>query len=132
MSGSEPFPEADEPEEPEPSEDPCSFPLRVTIDGVTYDTDEATKLCHFPTPSSDQQLFQTECGDFFLLVLRLRVDGKQLGPHERWIDLGKGRNDHSRLSVSARILPLTPKAALEWCIKTQVPAPLRGYLLDCL
>src|SRR5262245_40252450 len=32
--------------------------VKVTINGITYDTDTASKLAHQPTCSSDQQLYQ--------------------------------------------------------------------------
>ena len=106
--------------------------MKVTINGITYDTDTATKLAHQPTCSSDQQLYQMSNGDFFLLILQMHVDTKKLGPHEIWIDLGVKPPRQARLCITARILPLTHQKALEWCIKTQIPVTFRGYLLECL
>jgi len=106
--------------------------LKATIDGVVYDTDHSQKLAHKATPSSDAQLFQTDDGRFFLLTLQLFVDGQKLGPNECWIDLQKEPKLRSRLKVSAEITAFEPRHALEWVIKTQIPSPLRGYLLESI
>jgi hypothetical protein len=106
--------------------------VKVTIAGITYDTDGSQKLAHRSTTSMEEQLHQTADGDFFLFILQLQVDGKPLGPHETWFDLRKDDKASARLSVSERILPLDSRAALEWSVKTQIPKPLRGYFLECM
>ncbi len=106
--------------------------MKVTISGITYDTDTARKLAHKATTSSDEQLFQMNEGDFFLLILHLHVDGVKLGPGESWLELNKPAEGKSRVTVTAKVAPLTSRKALEWCIRTQVPLTLRGYLLDCI
>lgn len=106
--------------------------MKATIGGITYDTDTARKLAHKPTPSSDEQLYQSPSGEFFLLVIQAYVDGQKLGPNEVWFDLGRSAAPNSRLRFRGRILPLRSEQALRWCIRTQVPVTLRGYLLDCL
>jgi hypothetical protein len=106
--------------------------LKATIDGVVYDTDHSKKLAHKATTSSDAQLYQTEDGRFFLLTLQLYIDGQKLGPEECWLDLRKDPKGPSRLKVSAEISAFEPRHALEWVIKTQVPSPLRGYLLESI
>jgi hypothetical protein len=108
------------------------FGVKITIDGITYDTDTARKLAHKPTTSSDQQLYRTPDGRFFVLLLQMYVDGKKLGPDEIWIDLGKKKPRRSRLCITARIVPVSNRKAVEWCIKTQIPETFRGYLLECL
>lgn len=111
---------------------PKKISVKVTISGITYDTDTAKKLAHKPTTSSDQQLYQTPGGQFFLLILQMMVDGKKLGPHDIWVDLGKKKPGKSRLCITARIVPVNSRSAMEWCIKTQIPMNFRGYLLECL
>jgi hypothetical protein len=106
--------------------------VKVTINGIVYDTDAAQKLAHKPTCSSDQQLYRQPDGSFFLLILQLHVDGQPLGPHDIWIDLGKKAPRKSRLCLTARVKPLSSRTAMEWCIKTQIPQTFRGYLLECL
>lgn len=105
--------------------------MKITINGITYDTDQAAKLAHFPTHSSDQQLYRSEAVGFFLLVLQICVDGQKLGPNEVWIDLGK-RPRKTRLCITARIVPMSNREALTWCIKTQIPLPFRGLLLESI
>lgn len=106
--------------------------MKVTIAGITYDTDSSQKLAHRSTTSMDEQLHQTSDGDFFLFILQLEVDGKPLAPNETWVDLRKNDKAPNRLSVSERIVPLDSRGALEWSVKTQIPKPLRGYFLECM
>lgn len=37
-----------------------------------------------------------------------------------------------RVASDQRILPVSDKEALRWCIQTQIPDCFKGYLLDCL
>ncbi len=106
--------------------------MKATIDGVLYDTDQAKKLAHKANVSSDSQLYQTGEGRFFLLNLQLFVDGQKLGLNECWVDLRKTPDISSRLKVSAEIVALTPREALQWAIRTQIPETLRGYLLEAI
>ena len=106
--------------------------VKAEIAGKIYDTDTATKLAGKATPSSQQDFLQTPEGNFFLWVHQVYVDGKKLGPHDLWVDLRSTPAGRSRLNCHRHILPLTPREALDWCVKTQIPAPLRGYLLDAL
>ena len=106
--------------------------MKIIIKGITYDTDTASKLAHLPTQSSDQQLYHSEEVGFFLLVLQICVDGQKLGPNEVWVDLGKKKPRKSRLCVTARIIPMSNRDALVWCIKTQIPLTFRGFLLECI
>lgn len=106
--------------------------MKAEIAGKIYDTDTATKLAGKATPSSQQDFLQTPEGDFCLWVHQVYVDGKKLGPNDLWVDLRTTASGRSRLSCHRHILPLTPREALDWCVKTQIPSPLRGYLLDSL
>jgi hypothetical protein len=106
--------------------------LKATIDGIVYDSDQSKRLAHKANISSDTQLYQTEDGRFFLLILQLYVDGQKLGPDECWLDLRETANIKSRLKVAAEISVLTARQALEWAIKTQIPATFRGYLLESI
>ncbi len=106
--------------------------MRKVIGTKTYDSDEATCLAAERTQSNQQELYQSSEGVFFLLIHQIYVDGKRLNPHELWVDLRKGKGANSRLRCVQDIVPLTDREALEWCVKTQIPETLRGYLLDCL
>lgn len=107
--------------------------LKVHIGNKTYDTDSATSLAGHRTRSSHQELFQTAEGDFFLYIHQIYVDGgNPLGPHDIWIDLRSSRNPNSRLQCKHGIRPVPRHEALEWCIKTQIPAPFRGLLLESI
>ena len=106
--------------------------MKTTIAGIVYDTERSRKLAHKTTVSSDTQLFQTPQGDFFLVMLQIYIDGRKLGPNEYWLDLRLGPDVESRLKVGAEIQGLTHRQALEWAIKTQIPATLRGYLLESI
>lgn len=75
---------------------------------------------------------QTPDGAFFLWLHQVYVDGQKLGPNDLWIDLRTDPKARSRLHCQRQIVPLTSREALEWCIKTQIPETLRGYLLDSL
>ena len=106
--------------------------VRIKIGNTTYDTATSKRLAHKPTWSSDQQLFQTSEGEFFVLKLQLYVDSQPLGPHEIWIDMTSKNLSKKRLAMVASIDPLTTKGAIEWSIKTQIPLPFRGFLLECI
>ena len=107
-------------------------PMKKKIGTKTYDTEDAKSLAAERTRSMHQELFQTSEGDFFLLVHQIYVDGKRLNPHELWVDLRNATSEQSRLRCVQDIVPLSRLQAVEWCIKTQIPETLRGYVLDCL
>ena len=106
--------------------------MKATIEGIVYDTDQSKRLAHKASISCDTQLYQTEDGRFFLLILQLYVDGRKLAPDECWLDLRESPKIKSRLKVAAELTVLTSRQALEWAIKTQIPATLRGYLLEAI
>jgi len=106
--------------------------VKITIGNTTYDTETSTRLAHKPTWSSDQQLFQTQEGKFFILKFQLYVDGQRLGPNEVWIDLSRDNLSRKRLAMVASIDPVSVRGALEWSIKTQIPTPFRGFLLESI
>ena len=106
--------------------------MRKVVGTKTYDSAESTCLAAERTHSNQQELYQTSEGSFCLLIHQIYVDGKRLNPHELWVDLRSGKNTSSRLRCVQDIVPLTDREALEWCVKTQIPETLRGYLLDCI
>ena len=106
--------------------------MKKTIEGKTYDTENATSIAAESTHSSYQVLYQNEEGEFFLVIHQVYVDGKRLNPHELWVDLRQNPKANGRLQCAQEIMPLVPRQALEWCVKTQIPETLRGYLLDCI
>ena len=106
--------------------------MRKKIGNKLYDTGTAKSLAADRTQSVHQELFHSPEGDFFLLVHQIYVDGKRLNPHELWLDLRSKTSEQSRLRCVQEIVPLTDRDAVEWCVKTQIPATLRGYVLDCI
>jgi len=106
--------------------------MKKTIGDKTYDSDTARSIAGERTQATHQELFHTPEGDFFLLIHQIYVDGKRLNPHELWVDLRPATSEQSRLRCAQNIVPLTHREAVEWCIKTQIPETLRGYVLDCL
>ena len=106
--------------------------MRKKIGKHVYDTTTAKSLAAERSQSAHQELYQSPEGHFFLLVHQIYVDGKRLNPHELWVDLRKKSSEKSRLRCVQEIVPLTNKEAVEWCVKTQIPATLRGYVLDCI
>jgi hypothetical protein len=106
--------------------------VKVQIGNKIYDTAAADSLAAYRTCSSHQELLQTREGDFFLFIHQIYVDGKQLGPHELWVDMRMVKRTHSRLRCCQSIRPLGHREALEWCIKTQIPLTFRGLLLESI
>lgn len=129
--------------------------MKATIDGREYDPAQAKHQATFLTYNDTEYvLYQTSDGDFFLLLDCYSLDGRELGPMEVLEDLAPEFKDvtpwgsrrpksktalrrleqewQRRVKHYERLVPLTNKEALAWCIKTQIPASLRGYLLDCL
>jgi hypothetical protein len=106
--------------------------MRKKIGNKTYDTTQAKSLAAERNQSSHQELYQSTEGYFFLLIHQIFVDGKKLNPHELWVDLKDTSARRSRLRCVQNILPLTNRQAVEWCVKTQIPHTLRGYVLDCI
>lgn len=106
--------------------------MKKTIGNTSYDTEISTSLAAERTQSTHQELHQTPEGEFFLLIHQIYVDGKRLNPHELWVDLRDASGEQSRLRCVQDILPLSHREAVEWCVKTQIPETLRGYVLDSL
>ena len=106
--------------------------MKIQIGNKIYDTASAKSLAGSRTRSSHQELYQTPDGDFFLFIHQIYVDGNKLGPHDVWVDLRATRNPNSRLRCRQGIRPLRRHEALEWCIKTQIPTPFRGLLLESI
>src|SRR4030095_5046660 len=77
--------------------------------------------------------------EFFLLFQQSYLDGRKLGPEEDLYELAPDlfirgaavERDRRTKSVLA-IRPITNREAVVWCVNTQIPKPLRGYLLDIL
>ena len=104
--------------------------MKIQIGNKLYDTASAKSLAGHRTRSSHQELYQTPDGDFFLFIHQIYVDGHKLGPHDVWVDLRINRPPHTRMACRQGIRPLQRHEALEWCIKTQIPATFRGLLLE--
>ncbi|MHB8521972.1 MAG: hypothetical protein ACYDH9_14595 [Limisphaerales bacterium] len=94
--------------------------------------EKARRLARYSTLNTEEELFQTPGGGFYLRITETYFRGRRLGPFEGWRDLGITRLPDERLQSDTRVRPLSKRSALEWCIKTQIPETLRGYLLDCI
>ena len=122
--------------------------MKAIINGKAYDTDEASWQATFLTASdTDHQLYRTADGEFFLVLDEVILDGRRLGPLEDVKDLAPELvmpdtpspaaarifwERQSRINRQIDIVPVTAREALLWSIKTQIPATLRGYVLDCV
>jgi len=119
--------------------------VKATINGKTYDTEEAKQQAEFLTYSDgDHKLYRTEAGEFFLVLSDCVLDGRRLGPLESLppeLHVSDGGREsrqlrdlerRRRLCWEERLLPVTELEAMTWCIKTQIPETFRGYLLECL
>jgi len=84
----------------------------------------------------DEYLYQTAAGDFFLLRKIVYLDGRMMGPIENMppeLLLGTAVAARKRRTrLKEKIIPMSAREALLWCVKTQIPETLRGYLLDCI
>jgi len=106
--------------------------MNAIIGCKTYDTEKAISLATHSTISSHQELFQTLEGDFFLWMHQICVEGQKVWPNELSRDVELVRASDSRLRCFQRIIPFTRAQALAWCVETQIPAVLRGYVLHCV
>lgn len=122
--------------------------MKATINDLIYDTDEAEYQCSDSSPDGDDTLYRAEDGRFFLEVQETFLDGVKLRPGESVEnlapeldvcnnDLGESparisRRRRKRERVLRRIVPMTEREALTWCVKTQMPDCFRGYVLESI
>ncbi len=119
---------------------------RATINGKTYDTEEAEHITNYPSPDGDEELYRSDASGFFLVSTLAWLDGRRLKPWESVEDiapeLGFGNmakrtgdiraERERRTRVEHEILPLTDREAMVWCIKAHIPECFRGYLLESI
>ena len=113
--------------------------MRTEVNGKFYDTSDSEDLAIDTLPTGDNHLYQTKQGEFFLLFQQSYLDGRKLGPEEDLYELAPDlfirgaadERDRRTKSVFA-IRPITNREAVVWCVNTQIPKQLRGYLLDVL
>src|SRR6185503_7558559 len=108
--------------------------MRTEVNGKFYDTSDSEDIAIDTLPTGDNHLYQTRQGEFFLLWQQSYLDGRQLGPEEDLYELapdlfirGAAKERSRRTKSVFAIQPPTTKAAMVWCVKTQIPKQLRGY-----
>ena len=109
--------------------------MKALIDGKAYDTSISEEISNYPRAHGEEFLRQTEGGEFFLHVSDAYLDGKLMGekdPLDHEIYQVSAAERKKRLRLKDRIVPLTNREALIWCVKTQIPEQFVGYLLDCI
>jgi|GEM_PF-6817484 len=85
--------------------------------------------------TNEEYLYRTKAGRFWLRRTVCFVDGRELGnlePIPREVDDAPVEVRQKRLTCKESIVHMTTREAMIWCIKTQIPETLRGYLLDCV
>jgi len=124
--------------------------MNATINGLTYDTEEAEEICMCPSPDGDDILYRTEDGRFFLQKSETFMDGVKLCPDQDPDDIiganyegmddddfldeleKASRERERRCKTTRTIVPMTEREALLWCVKTQIPDCFRGYVLESI
>lgn len=107
---------------------------------MTYDTEDAKWICNESSPDGDDQLYQTDAGEFFLATCSTFVDGRQLKPWQGLEDVApkmgpatcRDLKGACRMRCEHQLVSLTHCKALTWCIKTQMPECFRGVLLESI
>lgn len=89
--------------------------------------DTAEELACYPRRSTEETLYRTPEGEFFIDLGETWLNGRRLEPDEDFDPCTQGRAIYT-----STIIPITAREAIEWCIKTRIPETFRGYLLDCL
>jgi hypothetical protein len=110
-------------------------PMRTTINGTTYDTEQAEAICNEPSPDGDDQLYRTQCGKFFLVAQNSFLDGVKLKPWQRPDEIAPELSFGEyleRVTLTHEVIPMTDREALTWCVKTQMPECFRGYVLESI
>jgi len=115
--------------------------MKATINGRTYDTDEAEVIYSFDWDASGEDLYLTPEGEFFQMKTETWVDGRQLQPGETIEDYGFKTVKYSAsnpppatalvdngLRYEAELVLLTREQALALCIKFLIPPSLQGPL----
>lgn len=106
--------------------------MRAIINGKKYNTRSAEELTMIPG-DSEECLYQTKTGDFFLHKSVTYLDGREMGcdevmpPELQPMEAAAARK--RRVSCKQTIIPMSAREALTWSIKTQTPETFRGYLL---
>jgi hypothetical protein len=106
--------------------------LKPQFDSKAYETGKGKRLAKLSTLNSEETLYQTPEGGFYLLITETFFKERKLAPFEDWRRLGVTRLPDDRLHDEQRRISLSPRQALEWCVRTQIPETFRGYLLECL
>ncbi|MBU6402712.1 MAG: hypothetical protein KGS61_20515 [Verrucomicrobia bacterium] len=101
-------------------------------DNRTRGADRTRRLARFSTLNTEEELWQKTDGGFLLRISETYFQGRRLGPLEGWRELGIKHLPDDRLHTGIRVLPLTKRQALEWCVRTQIPETFRGYLLESI
>ncbi len=118
--------------------------MRATINGRTYDTDKSEEVATGFSDAGDAKLYQTRHRDFFLVKEDRYLDGHRLAPSEciediapeltprgnRFGDPKTTAERGRRYRLCRTIIPVDQREAMIWCIKTQIPAQFRGYVLE--
>jgi hypothetical protein len=120
--------------------------MKATINGKTYDTEKAKEICNNPSPDGDDTLYRTPDGKFFVEVTSTFADGVQLRPDQSLEDVAPeispgtakvwGEVQYQervrRTRTERRIIPLSDRETLVWCVKTQLPDCFRACVLDSI
>ena len=121
--------------------------IKAIIKGQTYDTAEAENLTSYSSPDGDDYLYRMPDGRFFLVVDSTFLDGIKLRPSQSVDDIVPElavlqtpalslsellRRRVNRVRITQRIVPLTEREALVWCVKTQIPECFMATVLESI
>ena len=117
--------------------------MKATINGRTYDTAKAEEICTDASPDGSDILYRTKDGSFFVVLVSTFVDGVRLRPNEEvfafeeacqaWLESGESwKHPQAHITQEKRIVTLSDREALVWCVKTQIPECFRGCVLESI
>lgn len=122
-------------------------PLRnmpAKINRTPYNIATATHICTEPSPDGDDSLYRTRAGRFFIEEMSCYVDGVKIRPDQSPEDVAPelahsnmaetSQTVHQwrleRVRYKRKIIPLSDREAMLWCVNTQIPDCFRGCVLD--
>jgi hypothetical protein len=121
--------------------------MKVTIHGTTFNTEEVEQIATDASPVGDDCLYRTPEGQFFPVLMSTFVDSIRLGPSEcpedrepeldytqSWGNATRHvmKQCRARIRCTKRIVPVTDRQTLVWCVKTQIPECFRGCILESI
>ncbi len=105
--------------------------MKTILNGKVYDPGVDEELAVTKSANDYHKLRRTADGDFYVELEHVWLDGRKLRDDEWLLNLAPWydrdtRQRERRVRIEIELVPLTPSAALAWCVRTQIPPCFSG------